>query len=162
MSTSISPLAMSQDVIREKFEEAFRAHYPAIYEAAKAGESKAHGDMNIAWTGWRMSRDCLDDVQILLSTVCELQEELDAEKESKRKMREGREQYKAERDQLRSENADLQKSLADCVQFLEGELLQKFGKQSPQSMHPETYRVYCREMTRLAGFKEFMAKERGQ
>lgn len=162
MSTSISPLAMSQDVIRDQFEEAFQANYPTIYKSAKAGESKAHGDMNIAWTGWRMSRDCVDDVQSLLNKVRELQEDLDAEKDSKRKMREGREQYKAERDQLRSENAGLQKALADCVQFLEGELHQKFGKQSPQSMHPETYRVFCRDMTKLSGFKAFMAKERGQ
>lgn len=46
-----------RDISREQFEEVFQAKFPRIYAAAKAGESKAHGDMSIAWWGWQASRE---------------------------------------------------------------------------------------------------------
>lgn len=50
---------MSDDLIRDQFEDAFNALYPITYKAAKAGEPKAHGDMSCAWWGWKASRDAV-------------------------------------------------------------------------------------------------------
>ncbi|MCZ9636853.1 MULTISPECIES: hypothetical protein [Pseudomonas putida group] len=111
---------MSDDLIRKQFEDAFSANFPCTYKAAKAGDSKAHGDMSCAWWGWQSSCDHAKD-----------------------------------------QDASLRKALADCVTFLERELLQKFGTQAPKNMHPETYRVYCRDMTEMAKFRAFMTGEVG-
>ena len=48
-----------RDISREQFEEVFQAKFPCIYAAAKAGESKAHGDMSVAWWGWQASREAV-------------------------------------------------------------------------------------------------------
>ncbi len=64
-----------------------------------------------------------------------------------------------ERDQLKAENEVLREALTDCVDSLEGELLQKFGGQAPQNMHPVTYRSYCRDMTELAGYRAALSKD---
>lgn len=64
-------------------------------------------------------------------------------------------------DHTKDQHAALRMALADCVTFLERELLQKFGSQAPTNMHPETYRVYCRDMTELAKFRAFVTEEVG-
>ncbi|MDH0639074.1 hypothetical protein N5D52_19240 [Pseudomonas sp. GD03860] len=60
---------------------------------------------------------------------------------------------------LRAENEALRSALGDCAASLEGEMLQKFGGQKPEDMHPVTRRDYDRDMTELAGYRAAMAKE---
>lgn len=45
-----------RDPVREQFEAEFNRQFPTIFAAAKAGDSKAHGDMSVAWWGWQASR----------------------------------------------------------------------------------------------------------
>ncbi|PYD15829.1 hypothetical protein [Pseudomonas syringae] len=47
------------DPVREQFETVFSEAFPLIFAAAKAGEAKAHGDMSVAWWGWKASREAL-------------------------------------------------------------------------------------------------------
>jgi hypothetical protein len=56
----------------------------------------------------------------------------------------------AERDQLKAENEALRKVLTDCSDSLHGEMLQKFGGQLPDDMHPVTRRDYDRDMAEIA------------
>lgn len=62
-------------------------------------------------------------------------------------------------DQLKAENEALRNSLGYCAASLEGEMLQKFGGQKPEDMHPVTRREYDRDMAELAGYRAAMAKE---
>lgn len=48
-----------RDLSREQFEAEFNRQFPTTYAAAKAGESKAHGDMSVAWWGWQASREAV-------------------------------------------------------------------------------------------------------
>lgn len=71
----------------------------------------------------------------------------------------------AERDQLRAEvvglNADneaLRNALTDCSDSLHGEMLQKFGGQLPDDMHPVTRREYDRDMGEVAGYRVALGK----
>ncbi|MGK0158887.1 hypothetical protein [Pseudomonas mosselii] len=48
-----------RDISREQFEAVFSEKCPLTFAAAKAGESKAHGDMSVAWWGWQASREAL-------------------------------------------------------------------------------------------------------
>lgn len=48
-----------RDISREQFEAVFSEKYPLIFAAAKSGDSKAHGDMSIAWWGWQASREAV-------------------------------------------------------------------------------------------------------
>ena len=67
-----------------------------------------------------------------------------------------------ERDQLKAEVEALRSSLADCVDSLGAEMLQKFGGQLPGEMHPVTRRDYDRDMAELAGYRAILSKEAGQ
>lgn len=78
----------------------------------------------------------------------------------------------AERDQLKAENealrdganfraiqslradcAALREVLADCINSLEEEMLQKFGRHRPDDMHPVTRREYDRDMAEIARYR---------
>ena len=65
---------------------------------------------------------------------------------------------KAERDQLKAENEALRKALDECADSLHGEMLQKFGGQLPDDMHPVTRREYDRDMAEVAGYRAAMGK----
>jgi hypothetical protein len=65
---------------------------------------------------------------------------------------------RTERDQLKAENEVLRKGLAECATSLEGEMLQKFGGQKLEDMHPVTRRDYDRDMAELAGYRAVMGK----
>ena len=81
---------------------------------------------------------------------------------------------KAERDQLRAENAGLRTgyeayervnaelkaeveklrdALMECTDSLQGEMLQKFGGQLPEDMHPVTRREYDRDIAEVSGYR---------
>ena len=48
-----------RDISREQFQAVFSEKYPLTFAAAKSGDSKAHGDMSIAWWGWQASREAV-------------------------------------------------------------------------------------------------------
>lgn len=54
---------------------------------------------------------------------------------------------------FKAENEALRKGLAECATSLEGEMLQKYGRQKPEDMHPVTRRDYDRDMAELAGYR---------
>lgn len=72
---------------------------------------------------------------------------------------ERQEEIRQERDRLKAENEAMRNSLGYCAASLEGEMLQKFGGQKPEDMHPVTRREYDRDMAELAGYRAAMAKE---
>lgn len=47
----------------------------------------------------------------------------------------------------------LRNALAECADSLHGEMLQKFGGQLPDDMHPVTRREYDRDMAEVAGYR---------
>lgn len=61
-----------RDPVRERFEAEFSRQFPIIFSAAKAGESKAHGDMSVAWWGWKAA---LESLVIELPEACEYAEQ---------------------------------------------------------------------------------------
>lgn len=52
----------------------------------------------------------------------------------------------------------LRNALAECANSLQGEMLQKFGGQLPEDMHPVTRRDYDRDMAELAGCRAAIGK----
>jgi hypothetical protein len=54
---------------------------------------------------------------------------------------------------LKAENEQLRRSLEDCSDSLHSEMLQKFGGQLPDDMHPVTRREYDRDMAEVAGYR---------
>lgn len=65
------------------------------------------------------------------------------------------------RDEWRKDQTDnevLRNSLAECASSLHGEMLQKFGGQLPEDMHPVTRREYDRDMAEVAGYRAAMGK----
>jgi hypothetical protein len=58
-----------------------------------------------------------------------------------------------QRDQLKAECEGLRKALTDCSDSLHSEMLQKFGGQLPDDMHPVTRRDYDRDMAEVAGYR---------
>lgn len=62
------------------------------------------------------------------------------------------------RNRLINEGEELRKALAECVDSLQGEMLQKFGGQLPEDMHPVTRRDYDRDMAELAGYRAAIGK----
>lgn len=63
-----------------------------------------------------------------------------------------------ERDRLKAENEALKDKLSDCAISLHGEMMQKYGGQPPEDMHPVTRRDYERDMAEIA---EYMAALEG-
>lgn len=55
-------------------------------------------------------------------------------------------------ERLRAENALLREKLSDCAISLHGEMLQKYGGQLPDDMHPVTRRDYDRDMAEIAEY----------
>lgn len=47
----------------------------------------------------------------------------------------------------------LRHALAECTDSLQGEMLQKFGGQLPQDMHPVTRREYDRDIAEVSGYR---------
>ena len=58
-----------------------------------------------------------------------------------------------ERDQLKAENEALRNALTECADSLHGEMLQKFGGQLPDDMHPVTRREYDRDIAEVSGYR---------
>jgi regulator of replication initiation timing len=54
---------------------------------------------------------------------------------------------------LSAENKALRNALAECTNSLQGEMLQKFGGQLPEDMHPVTRREYDRDIAEVSGYR---------
>lgn len=65
--------------------------------------------------------------------------------------------WRKEAAQVKAESEALRNALNDCATSLEGEMLQKFGGQKPEDMHPVTRREYDRDMEELAGYRSAMS-----
>ncbi|MFJ2456833.1 hypothetical protein ACIOWK_34995, partial [Pseudomonas protegens] len=59
---------------------------------------------------------------------------------------------------LQAESEALRKALSECADSLHGEMLQKFGGQLPEDMHPVTRRDYDRDMAEIAGYRAALSK----
>lgn len=62
-------------------------------------------------------------------------------------------------EQLQAEVEALRKALSECAESLHGEMIQKFGGQAPDDMHPVTRRDYDRDMAEIAGYRAAIGKE---
>lgn len=56
----------------------------------------------------------------------------------------------------------LRNALAECSGSLHAEMLQKFGGQRPDAMHPVTRREYDRDMAEIACYRAVLVKESAQ
>lgn len=63
----------------------------------------------------------------------------------------------ADRNQLRTDIETLRASFEDCIGSLHAEMVQKFGGQKPEDMHPVTRRDYDRDMEELAEYRAALA-----
>ena len=72
-------------------------------------------------------------------------------------LRMGLAQACAERDQLRAEVGALRKAFGECIQSLHDEMLQSYGGQKPNDMHPVTRRNYDRDMAEIAEYRAALA-----
>ncbi|ANI14431.1 hypothetical protein A9C11_23265 [Pseudomonas citronellolis] len=59
----------------------------------------------------------------------------------------------AEAERLKAENEALREKLNDCAISLHGEMLQKYGGQMPEDMHPVTRRNYDRDMAEVEEYR---------
>jgi len=69
-----------------------------------------------------------------------------------------RNSFRSKAENLSAEIEALRKGLAECATSLEGEMLQKYGGQKLEDMHPVTRRDYDRDMAELAGYRAAMGK----
>lgn len=60
--------------------------------------------------------------------------------------------------QDQAENEALRNALAECINSLKGEMLQKFAGQQPEDMHPVTRRDYDRDMAEVSGYRAALSK----
>ena len=67
-------------------------------------------------------------------------------------MKERIEEHEQERDRLKAENEALKDKLSDCAISLHGEMMQKYGGQSPEDMHPVKRRDYERDIAEVAEY----------
>ncbi|UEH06323.1 hypothetical protein [Pseudomonas sp. HN8-3] len=56
-------------------------------------------------------------------------------------------------DQLKTEKEALRNALMECTNYLQGEMLQKFGGQLPEDMYPLTRREYDRDIAEVSGYR---------
>ena len=70
----------------------------------------------------------------------------------------GYEAYERVNAELKAECEALRKALAECSDSLYGEMLQKFGGQLPDDMHPVTRRLYERDMASVTEARAAMGK----
>ncbi|QLI49429.1 hypothetical protein vBPaeMUSP18_05 [Pseudomonas phage vB_PaeM_USP_18] len=59
--------------------------------------------------------------------------------------------------QLRAEVEALREAFGECIQSLHDEMLQPYGGQKPDDMHPVTRRNYDRDMAEIAEYRAAMA-----
>ena len=65
----------------------------------------------------------------------------------------GYEAYERLNAELKADNEALRNSLIECTNSLQGEMLQKFGGQLPEDMHPVTRREYDRDIAEVSGYR---------
>lgn len=61
-----------------------------------------------------------------------------------------------EKADLIAENERLKTAFGECVSSLHCEMLQKFGGQKPEDMHPVTRRDYDRDMAEIAEYQSVL------
>ena len=82
-----------------------------------------------------------------------LWQEVEALKAEVAGLRTGYEAYERVKAELKAENEALRNALAECTSSLQGEMLQKFGGQLPEDMHPVTRREYDRDIAEVSGYR---------
>ena len=65
----------------------------------------------------------------------------------------GYEAYERVNAELKAEVEKLRNALMECTNSLQGEMLQKFGGQLPEDMHPVTRREYDRDIAEVSGYR---------
>lgn len=73
-------------------------------------------------------------------------------------LRTGYEAYERVNAELKAENEALRNALMECTDSLQGEMLQKFGGQLPEDMHPVTRREYDRDIAEVSGYRAALGK----
>ena len=122
--------------------------------ASESGPNQAEIDAVTAFMGMAIPAAVL----AMLADIEYLTESRQEAREERNRIGDRHDALEAERDQLKAENEVLRKGLAECATSLEGEMLQKFGGQKPEDMHPVTRRDYDRYMAELAGYRAAMGK----
>ncbi|WDH25021.1 hypothetical protein [Pseudomonas chlororaphis] len=98
------------------------------------------------------------DAEVTPASVLSLIAEIDQLKAELSGLRTGFEAQNQVNAELKAENEALRKSLTECSNSLHGEMLQKFGGQLPEDMHPVTRREYDRDMAEVAGYRAALGK----
>lgn len=70
----------------------------------------------------------------------------------------GYEAYERVNAELKAECEALRNALMECTDSLQGEMLQKFGGQLPEDMHPVTRREYDRDIAEVSGYRAALGK----
>lgn len=92
-----------------------------------------------------------DDLKSLLA-------ERDQLKADNERLGRNRDMWKGQVERQAEELTRLRKALTECADSLHAEMLQKFGGQLPDDMHPVTRREYDRDMVEVAGYRVATAK----
>lgn len=96
--------------------------------------------------------------QIMINESDHQQSQLDQLKTDNERLARNRDMWKGQVERQAEELARLRKALTECADSLHAEMLQKFGGQLPDDMHPVTRREYDRDMVEVAGYQVATAK----
>lgn len=83
----------------------------------------------------------------------QIQAEIERFKDANREISETNIRRRDENVRLKAENEALREKLNDCAISLHGEMLQKYGGQMPEDMHPVTRRDYDRDMAEIEEYR---------
>lgn len=118
--------------------------------------------------GWREGmlvseiRDRAEQLRALASQGAVVTADLMSERDKLRAevavLKTGYEAYERVNAELKAENEAMRNALAECINSLKGEMLQKFGGQLPEDMHPVTRREYDRDVAELYGYRAALGK----
>ncbi len=113
--------------------------------------------------GWREGmlvsdiRDRAEQLRALASKGAVVTADLMAERDQLRAevagLKTGYEAYERVNAELKAECEALRNALMECTDSLQGEMLQKFGGQLPEDMHPVTRREYDRDIAEVSGYR---------
>lgn len=114
---------------------------PAAVLALIAEIDKIDADRKACWAEFKVQGRMLDEIK--------------AENE---RIARNRDMWKGQVERQAEELTRLRKALTECADSLHAEMLQKFGGQLPDDMHPVTRREYDRDMVEVAGYRAATAK----
>ncbi|OBY90495.1 hypothetical protein A6723_019490 [Pseudomonas sp. AU11447] len=152
--------------MREEFEAWVQRDWPAAplhhVRDALPKDDPRYGEycnemIQRAWVGWQASRAALRVELPLIAEVERLRARLEiSDKHPYDGIACRDETIKGldeKCDRLKAENEGLREKLTDCADSLHAEMLQKYGGQLPDDMHPVTRRDYDRDMAEVAEYR---------